>query len=339
MDVEELAKPTLVYEGPEFLNLATELLTVEQLRQRVKESPGDVVDTIIPASSVNIAVGDSGIGKTPLFYLLGLSVATGKPFLGYPTKQGRVMMLDYENSHENQIRLTEALTQFLGIEDSPENFRVVTPGERYEIDAKVEEFKPSLLIIDSLRMYDSRAESENSYAGDMLRRRSDVAKANGTSFLIIHHVKKPNPEYRKKLLKTPTLDWLQEASGARALINQTDVRIALDGGRGEEPLILRGYSKLKGEFGPLSLERVANDHGEPIGYRRLQGLKLLDNEEQMGKYQEFPNEFTFKEAKLTYGRGDQATRDFLRKAIEFGLLEQVSRGLYRKTGGGGEVAE
>src|SRR5215469_15973162 len=49
-----------------------------------------VVDTLIAEASVCIAVGDSGLGKSPWAYQLGMCVASGKPFLGHPVKQGRV---------------------------------------------------------------------------------------------------------------------------------------------------------------------------------------------------------------------------------------------------------
>jgi hypothetical protein len=44
-------------------------------------------------------------------------------------------------------------------------------------------------------------------------------------------------------------------------------------------------------------------------------------------------EFTFKEARLSYGKQHEATSDFLRKAIRLGLLRKIARGQYRKTEG------
>jgi hypothetical protein len=66
-----------------------------------------------------------------------------------------------------------------------------------------------------------------------------------------------------------TLEWLHEAAGARALINQTNTRMAFDIRRhAENPgsvLVFKSYVKMKGENGTLFLERVCNDDGDPIG--------------------------------------------------------------------------
>ena len=74
------------------------------------------------------------------------------------------------------------------------------------------------------------------------------------------------------------MTWLNMACGARALINQSDVRIAFDvsagarrvaadlrkGGSGEDVgLVVKGFERLRGEFGPLYLARDCNDEGEP----------------------------------------------------------------------------
>ena len=56
-----------------------------------------VIDDLIAEGSVNLGLGNSGIGKSPLCYQMALCVASGKPFLGHPVKQGRVLYLDYEN--------------------------------------------------------------------------------------------------------------------------------------------------------------------------------------------------------------------------------------------------
>jgi RecA-family ATPase len=49
---------------------------------------------MLRTKSVNIMAGDSGIGKSPLLCQLGLSVASGLPFLGMAAEQGAVLYLD-----------------------------------------------------------------------------------------------------------------------------------------------------------------------------------------------------------------------------------------------------
>ena len=177
--------------------------------------------------------------------------------------------------------------------------------------------------------------------------RSD-AKANNVAFLIIHHIKKPSEVWLSSLEDHPTMTWLFQACGARALINQTDVRIAFDVTTGTERanaehrnakagitgadvgLVVKWFTRLRGEQGPLYLGRSFDDDGEPIGYRPLTGLELLYNQNQQATFQQLPSEFTFTTAKKIYGRRDQATSDFLQKCIRAGILDHVGR-VYRKT--------
>jgi hypothetical protein len=50
--------------------------TLDELEQQVLKNPVHyVVDGLLPADDVHVAVGDSGLGKTPLAYQLGLCVA------------------------------------------------------------------------------------------------------------------------------------------------------------------------------------------------------------------------------------------------------------------------
>src|SRR5258708_2625012 len=46
-----------------------------------------LVDDLLRARSVNLLVGDSGLGKTPLGIQLGICVAAGVPFLGLRVPQ------------------------------------------------------------------------------------------------------------------------------------------------------------------------------------------------------------------------------------------------------------
>src|SRR5260221_12696979 len=79
-----------IYEGSEIGPLLSRLPAAQ-----------DLVESLIPPRTVNLMVGDSGIGKSPLVYQLALAIATGTPFLGMSTRRANVLMIDYENSLAN----------------------------------------------------------------------------------------------------------------------------------------------------------------------------------------------------------------------------------------------
>ena len=309
-----------------------------------------VVEVLIPESSVCIAVGDSGLGKSPWAYQLGLCVVSGKSFLGHSVKQGRVLYVDLENGLEGILGLTRSLAKHLGIAEVPKDFLLLTePDNLHVLGSIVAEYRPVLVIVDSLRAFRPDAEAKNENAASLLNALHAIAKKYRTAFLLIHHIKKPGENGVPALEDTPAMTWLLQACGARALVNQSDVRIAFDKTAGmqrfvsesnkaksgksvseEVGLVVKGFARLRAEFGPLYLARDFDDEGSPVGYRQMTGLELLFNPEQQSAFQRLPGSFRFKQAMAIYGRADQATSDFLQKCIRVEILRKPAKGAYEK---------
>src|SRR5580700_4312491 len=69
---------------------------VDALCAHESSNSGGIVAGLIPKRAISFLIGDSGLGKSPLAYQLGLSVAAGIPFLaGMETQRGPVVYLDY----------------------------------------------------------------------------------------------------------------------------------------------------------------------------------------------------------------------------------------------------
>lgn len=168
----------------------------------------------------------------------------------------------------------------------------------------------------------------------------------GTAFLLVHHIRKPGELGVSTLDDTPALEWLNQACGARALINQTDFRLGIDRRVGpmttlnstaseQMALVIRGHIRVRGDFGPVHLSRVYDDHGAERGYRKLVGADMLTPEEKQ-VWAKLPDNFAFKDARSAYNsiskKGDQGIADFLRKCISVDLLVQpMRRGPYEKS--------
>lgn len=302
-----------------------------------------VVAGFIPRRAVSFLIGDSGIGKSPLAYQLGLSVAGGVPFLGMETESGLVIMGDYENGMEESLNLSEQLARFLEIPRVPDNFVVWSAdhsnGNPMDIQRICESATqpPRLIIVDSLRSHDAHFEKID-HAADKMNHLNKLAYKTGTAILVIHHTRKPNREHPVPALysdDTRVMQWLKETAGGGSLINQSHTRIAVDSVDGrshlDAALILRWYRKSKGEAGPLYLGRVCDEDGEPYGYRALTDVRLIGNLEQETAFSNLPREFAFKEAKKVLGRSDDPTSKFLKKCAALGLVRQVARGRYVRT--------
>ncbi len=296
-----------------------------------------LVEGLIRQKLVGLWVGDSGIGKSPLAYQLGICVAAGKDFLGRPVVKGRVVYVDRENSLLDSQTLCKALSQYLGLSEAPEDFLLRFDGESFSLESLLEEVRPALLIIDSLRAFKPGVEEKPREAAEFLNEMRRLARKYSVAIVLIHHVRQEDrKDGRPCLENSSAMDWLTEASGVRALLNHVDMRLGIDdrvgrsGALGEQmALMLKGHERLKGEFGPFHLARVLDEDGDPSGYRLLASLELL-SEDQRRAYETLTDKFTFKDAKQAYGRTDDPTAKFLKKCLSAGLIRKPSKGLYQK---------
>jgi AAA domain len=314
-------------------------VTLAELAQRCQENPAHyLVEGLIPADDVHVAVGDSGLGKTAWAYQLGLCVASGTPFLGHAVRKARVLYYDLENGLNDVVKVDENLRSHLGIPERHPDFLVFpNDGEVPRIESAATCNKHGLILIDSLRSLNPDVESDNARMGRFLEKLRTVAREHHCAILLLYHIRKTRDSDAPKskfLEDTPTLDWLLQASDARALINQTNARIAFAKPKyTDAAFVMNSFVKMKGETGLVYLQRAYNDSGEPIGYRRIVGPELLGNSAQEDAFRKLPDppqQFTFSEAKHIYGRSDNPTSQFLKKCEGAGLVRRVDRGIYEK---------
>lgn len=318
-------------------NQGYRVFTFADLRERAQDQTTPVVETLVPARTINLAAGDSGIGKSPFFYQMAFCVGAGIPFLGYPTQQRKVVIVDSENGDEASVSLEERLCEHLRVDLQmvEQNVIVVRRFDSSQAFADmVREVRPGLIIIDTLRTFEPDAEMKPNEAAKMLGDLHMLAQAYDTSIILIHHLKKPDKEHpRPKLADTQVLEWLQSACGVRALVNQTDVRIGLDAsGSDDAPaLTLRGFQRVVGEFGPFTIERLFSDDGEAIGYQRKVGTQLLENFVYQEAFRKLPDVFRFKDVESILNRGKSSVVHFLNKCATAGILSKDAHSKqYRK---------
>jgi len=315
-------------------------VTLTELERICRAQPSNyIVEGLIPADDVHVAVGDSGLGKTPWAYQLGLCVASGTTFLGHAVKQGRVLYYDLENGREEILEVGRSLCGYLGIRSFPPEFLVLRDeGNPVQLRQAIEAHAPVLVIVDTLRAFRPSAESKNEEMASFLGECKRIARQFHCAILLLHHIRKPKADDPLSPLETtPVLEWLLQAYGARALVNQTNTRIAFDSPgsfshASDAALVVKSFVKMRGESGPFYLERVLHE-GEPVGYRRIVGSQLLGNKDQEAAFRKLPDppkQFTFKDAKRTYGKTDNPTRQWLKKCEAAGLVRQVDRGTYEK---------
>ncbi len=304
-----------------------------QVKSAITSRRGMIVEGMIQESTVNILVGDSGIGKSPLLYQLALCVSLGRSFLNFPTRQSNVLCVDFENADTEFAHVIHHLTKFLDIPNHElPNFRQLSyPESRAAIETEIRAFKPELVIIDALRGFDHKAEKDAEACMACLDWLHKKAERYKTAFLVLHHTRKPDqkdPPPKLSALSEPVLSWLLQASGSRALINQTEARFAIEEyTQGEASLILRGHVKLTGELPPIYIERIYDPHEpEPLGYSRICGNGLLSQVDRE-RAARLPDSFTWAEAESVLGikRGRSLIR-LISACQAAGLIDKVGTG-------------
>jgi hypothetical protein len=315
-----------------------------------------VIDGFLPRKSLAILVGHSNLGKSPLLYQAAICVAAGIPFLGRKVRKGRVLYLDYENGVAGQDKLIQTLSKYLGLDNTPPslyrwNWNAATDNwgkKGYTALDMIARFSPDLVIIDSITAFCPEVESRNAEANRVILQQRRIIRESGCAIIATHHLVKPRrgQDDVAPLAKCNLTQWFSQARGASALINATDVRLGVEaprsriaaGNGGKEiALVMRGFARLIGEIPALYIAREFDGRGEPKGYSGLTGPDLLFNVRQQTAYEKLPVRFRFKEARLTYGKGDQATDDFLKKCVALKIIQRTDSG-YEKFAVPGNVA-
>lgn len=323
------------------------VLTFSDLERHCREhdAHGLWVQDLIPKRALCLLVGESGLGKTPLACQLAISVAAGVPFIGYPTQQTTALYLDFENGMGQLETMLLRLACNLGLSAVPENlliWSINNPPQGWgnpgvDIWEMIRELKPGLVIVDTLGSCLPEMEDKNPAANRHLQRFREVmstCKEAGTTIVLLHHLRKPSmQDLVGSLEEEVPRKWFQHVRGASALVNGTDIRIGVDepgkntrkkrDGQTDVALVVRGFGKLRGEIPTMHLERVRDEDGDALGYRRLAGVDLLFNSDHEDAFNKLPSQFRFKDAQLTLGKGASATTEFLSKCTSVGVLRKL----------------
>jgi hypothetical protein len=324
------------------------LLTKSQLRRLAATPPAPVVEDLLMEGTVNLLIGDSGLGKTPLLEQLAICVGAGLPFLGLQTQQGKVLFCDAESAGSHFVGYIRSLEQFLGVETAEDaisyymaNFTQVPEAPVSDFEVRLAEkaalVQPKLIIVDCLRPFWPEAETKSDIAARMIRNLRVLATKLQAAIVIVHHRRK---EARlQKGMEAPNLEsnhreWLNEAAGTRTLINQTDCRLGIDIAKGagsdypEETYCIAGFSKHEGDILPMYFARQYDADGRPRGYApATPGL----NAEQARIYNALPSPYSFADVFALKGtKSRKSSAQLMKLYVMAGLSVGKGSGSHRR---------
>lgn len=261
------------------------------------------------------------------------------PFLGRKVQRGRVLYIDYENGLAQVDSLVFRIASFLKLPKPPTDFRIWNANDgigTLDLAAVCREFKPTWIIIDPISGMYPAIERDNPTAAAAFQTFRKLMAEHRCSITITHHLRKPseNPKAKREPLETAQWNtWFHQARGPSVLINGSDVRLGVDrpsSSVSEDHLIVKGFERINGDIPIVRVCRARNENGEAVGYRLLGGTDQLSNPAHRAAFHTLPGAFSFGQAKAVYGKGDQATMDFLKKCISAGILRKDRKGWYEK---------
>jgi hypothetical protein len=122
------------------------------------------------AVGLYVVAGEEGAGKTMLNLNLAVCVCLGKPWLGRTVMQGKVLYLDNESEREQFKERIQKMMK--GEKLLPGTFKILFDAPVMEakyVEAEIEAFKPSLVIIDSFYLATNAKEKDNDSLKEVLR--------------------------------------------------------------------------------------------------------------------------------------------------------------------------
>lgn len=157
-----------------------------------------IIEKLFSAGSLSVLVGAPGTKKTYSLLSAAVCVALGKPWLDFPTKQGKALIID-EESGERRLarRLGEVLRGENGGADTPieyvslARFNIRDKADQVLFQALIEEVGASLVIVDALAdIMPGADENAVKDVQPVFMALRDIAIATNTAMVLIHHSNK-----------------------------------------------------------------------------------------------------------------------------------------------------
>lgn len=170
---------------------------IDAFARQVAGGPGYLAKGLLSKHSYAVLYGASGEGKTFAALDLGMAVATGRPFLGHPTRQGAVLYVGFE-AFGGLPRRAAALQAKYQTAGAPlyflpgvRNVRVPEGARAFAAEVGMLPEKPTLIIIDTMAYALMGAdENSNTEIQQFNNTMQNLIAATGATVLLIHHTGK-----------------------------------------------------------------------------------------------------------------------------------------------------
>lgn len=188
------------------------------------------IDAVLPSQGVAVLGGLPKAGKSLLSNQQALCIASGMPFLGQETVQGRVLLIEAEGSRpalQDRLRRQSA---GLGIStDIPlfaprgaPRLRLATDEGKERLDAAIRTWRPDVVILGPLaQLYALDDENAAHEMGKVVSHLIEVSQGYGLVIQLAHHLNK------SAKVTADTASWFDGFRGSNALASGADALLGL----------------------------------------------------------------------------------------------------------------
>lgn len=167
-----------------------EPMTLEQFRNVAPQEREWLIANVLPARTTGIVHSEARCGKTLLFYDFAKAIASGKLWNGYPTKQGKVLIVQTDEPSSETNDRFEVNGIFEGVPS--DQILVLTRwgfSQIRKLQRWIETYQPALVMIDSLTTANRRSttEEKDSPYGHCLSDLRDLADRYSCTIWVMHH--------------------------------------------------------------------------------------------------------------------------------------------------------
>jgi hypothetical protein len=228
-----------------------------------------VWEPFLPEGGLVLLVSFMKVGKSTLAYPLAIAIAQGKPFLGYPTKQGGVLILAVEEHPRDVERRLRRFGLVAG------DLLYVHPGRLDNSEATFKALRNFIIankikavILDTLpRFWSVYDENDNAQVMRAVSPFLELAQETGAVVILLHHERKSGGEDGRGI------------RGGSALLAIVDQALMLERRQGGTPTqrVLRALGRYDETPGEVILDLAGDE------YRRLGTSEELKSGAKEGK--------------------------------------------------------
>ncbi|MET0793945.1 MAG: AAA family ATPase [Polyangiaceae bacterium] len=237
-----------------------EFLNSEQIFAPLSE-PEFVVDQVVRCASVTEIVGYGGGSKTWTAVAMIAAIGAGKPWLGrFPTKQGRVAYLDYENGSYEMRRRLKAVASSMGL-DRIEGVSLAAMPSVYMSDGPAFEKAMlqiakthSLIVIDTLKAASPGVDENDSNMRSAIDAARRVAESTGCAFVVLVHAKKVSGS-------VTTIDPREAGRGSSAIFDAADSVLHITYNEGKPLRVAQTKARLGKLIDPFEITITDGQNG------------------------------------------------------------------------------